>query len=111
MDNAEQNAPSEDAGAQRFTSSTDGFLVGPHPELGDVVYDEDGATIGTLSFFYDRLNDAHYRVQIEGHAEDPIVVQVESVLVTGGAPRHRLIAKPGVAAQLPVTGGASVVIS
>lgn len=48
----------------------------PHPELGDEVY-HNGELVGTIGFFYNRLSQNEYGVQIEGHEEnDPAVVSV-----------------------------------
>jgi hypothetical protein len=91
----------QDAGTPVFTKSTDGYLVGGHPELGDTVYASDGNEIGKVGFFYDRIKDTdHYRVQIAGHAEDPVLVRVTPVLHDTIVIGARLVAIPGLAAKI-----------
>jgi hypothetical protein len=93
-----------------FTKSEDGYLVGgPHPELGDMVYAEDGETeIGRIVFFYDRIPATdQYRVKVQEGAteEDPLLVEARSELM-GHTPKgeayykHWLVAVEGAAAQL-----------
>ena len=73
------------------------------PELGDLVYNVMGVPIGPITFFYDRVNDTCWRVQVRDAAEDPLLVGIQA---NGG-----LVAFPSLAAQVPNnTFGAVVVV-
>lgn len=59
-----------------------GETAGEHPEEGDTVFAASGDDIGPITFFYDRVDATHWRVQVAGHHEDPLLVVSQGGTVT-----------------------------